>query len=86
MPKLPPRHGSPYEDAEIALVFLVGRSQAAREKLAKLLGRSEGAVDLIWRWIEHAAFPPGADNRIKRQVEAAEKIFGSSNQGKIEIP
>jgi hypothetical protein len=84
-PKRPPRYGKPYEDAEIALVYLVERSDKARELLAKVLGRTEGAIDLVWRWVDHADFPPEAHNRIMRQVEWAEVQLGAENRGKISV-
>lgn len=72
---------STYEDAEIALVYLVDRSDKAKELLAGLLGRTEDAIALLWRWIEHADFPPEAYNRIQRQVEWAEERLGNENRG-----
>lgn len=79
------KHRKHYEDAEIALVYLVKRSDNAKRFLASLLGRTEDAIDLVWRWIEHADFPPEAGNRIQRQVEWAEEAFGKSNRGKIKV-
>jgi hypothetical protein len=85
MTKTAPRHGKHYEDAEIALVYMVERSDKARKLLAGLLGRTEHAIDLVWRWIEHADFPPEAYNRIQRQVEWAEQALGKENRGKINV-
>lgn len=80
-----PRHGQPYQDAEIALLYLVARSDEAKGLLARLLGRTEDAIDLVWRWIEHADFPPEAHNRIRRQVQWAEDRLGEDNRGNIEV-
>lgn len=86
MPKKQPlRHRQHYEDAEIALVYLVARSDRAKRLLAQLLGRTEGAIDMVWRWIEHAGFPAEADNKIKRQAEWAEEQLGTGNRGKIQV-
>jgi len=84
-PRKAPRHGKHYEDAEIALIYLVDRSDNAKSLLASLLGRTEDAIDLLWRWIEHADFPAEAYNRIQRQVEWAEEALGKSNRGKIKV-
>lgn len=81
-----PRHRQPYEDAEIALVYLVERSDKAKELLAGLLGRTEDAIALLWRWIEHADFPPEAYNRIQRQVGWAKERLGKENRGMIKVP
>lgn len=81
----PPRHRQPYNEAEIALVYLVDRSDEAKQLLAGLLGRTPDAIDLVWRWVEHADFPPEAHNRIRRQVEWAEDQLGTDNRGKIEV-
>jgi hypothetical protein len=80
-----PRYGKHYEDAEIALVYMVERSDRAKALLAGLLGRTENAIDLVWRWMEHADFPPEASNRIQRQVEWAEEKLGKENRGKIKV-
>ena len=81
----PARRGKHYEDREIALVYLIARSQKSQEVLADLLERSEDAVDMIWRWIEGASFPPEAGNKIKRQVKRVEKIMGVSRRGSIDL-
>lgn len=85
MKRRPPKYGEHYEDAEIALIYLVGRSDEAKELLAKLLGRTEDAIDYVWRWVEKAAFPPEAEGKIKRQVEWAEERLGAKNRGRIQL-
>jgi hypothetical protein len=80
-----PRAGKPYEEAEVALVYLIQRSDKADELLAELLGRTPGAISMMRRWDEGADFPPEAYNRIKRQFEAAERILGAGNRGKVKI-
>jgi hypothetical protein len=77
--------GQPYEDAEIALVYLVEGSKEADELLALLLGRTPGAINMMRRWAEGADFPPEAYNRIRRQFEWAEKKLGAMNKGKIRV-
>jgi hypothetical protein len=85
VPNKAPRYGKHYENAEIALVYMVKRSDKAKALLAGLLGRTEHAIDLVWRWIEHADFPPEAHNRIQRQVQWAEERLGNENRGKIRV-
>lgn len=80
-----PKAGQHYQDAEVALVFLVERSDKADHLLAQLLGRTEGAISMMRRWDEGADFPTEAHNRIRRQFEAAEAILGAQNRGKIKI-
>lgn len=80
-----PRHREHYEDAEIALVYMVARSDKGKKPLAGLLGRTEHAIDLLWRWIEDADFPPEAYNRIQRQLQWAQDRLGKENVGKIKV-
>ncbi len=80
-----PRAGQHYEDAEVALVYLVEGSEEADELLAKLLGRTEGAIDMVRRWADGAGFPSGAYNRIRKQLEWAEQRLGPENKGKIKV-
>ena len=84
--KQPSRYGKHYEKAEIALIYLVDRSDTAKRLLAQLLGRTEHAIDWVWQWIHHADFPSEVHNRIQRQVEWAEQELGKENRGKIQIP
>lgn len=86
MPSRPaPRHRKHYSDAEIALIYLVDKSDEAKHLLASLLGRTPGAIDYVWRWVAHAGFPPEAYNQIMRQVEWAEERLGAENRGKIKV-
>jgi len=78
--------GKHYEDAEVALVYLVEGSPKADELLATLLGRTEGAINMMRRWADGADFPPEAYNRIKKQFEWAEERLGSANKGRIKLP
>ena len=81
----PARAGEHYEDSEIALLYIFARSSEAKELLAELLKRSEEAIDMVWRWIEHAGFPAEADNKIKRQVERIENILGEEQRGTVDV-
>jgi len=83
--KKPARAGEHYQDSEIALVYVFARSSEAKELLAALLQRSEDAIDMVWRWIEHAGFPSEADNKIKRQVERIERIVGEDPRGSVDV-
>ena len=78
--------GKHYEDAEVALVYLVESSLKADELLATLLGRTEGAINMMRRWADGADFPPEAYNQIKKQFAWAEEKLGSANKGKIKLP
>lgn len=84
--KSAPRRGKHYNNAEIALIYLVEPSDEAERLLADTLGRTQGGIAMVWRWIAHARFPPGANNKIKRQVESAEKQLGTWIRGTIKIP
>ena len=84
-PEQPRKSGEHYEDAEIAMVYLVKKSDAARELLAHLLDRTPGAIDFVWRWVAHADFPREAEGQIKRQVEWCEERLGVENRGKIQV-
>jgi hypothetical protein len=79
------RRGDHYDDVEISLLYLIERSSKSVEIMAELLGRTKGGVEMAWRWIEKANFPAEAENRIKRQAEAAEKRFGKKARGSIKI-
>ena len=83
--KSAPRQGQHYNDAEIALIYLVEPSDEAKALLANTLGRTEGGIEMVWRWVDHARFPTGAFNKIRRQVEWAENQLGVPNRGKIKI-
>jgi hypothetical protein len=80
-----PKAGRHYDDAEVALVYLVEKSPEADELLAQLLGRTSDAINMMRRWRDRADFPPGAYNRIKRQFEWAEDRLGPKNLGKIKV-
>jgi hypothetical protein len=79
------RRGEHYDDVEISLLYLIERSPEAVAIMADLLGRTPGGVEMAWRWIEKANFPPQAENQIKRQAEAAERRFGRAARGSIKI-
>lgn len=86
MSPTPPAHaGQHYEDAEVALVYLVEGSKEADELLAQILSRSPGAINMMRRWADGADFPPEAYNRIQRQFEWAEKKLGAANKSKIRV-
>ena len=85
MAQTPARHGQHYLDSEIALLYLIERSDTAKELLAELLERSEDAIDMVWRWIEGADFPEDAENRIKRQAERISDLLGDRLRGVVEI-
>jgi hypothetical protein len=81
----PRRYGKSYRSGEIALLYLVGRSQRAKKILAELLERTEDAVDLVWGWCEGRRFPPQATNVISRQVEGVRRILGKGVRGKLRL-
>ncbi len=67
------------ESAAIAL--LEAQKEGARRpmnlvRLAQQYGRTPGGIEMVLRWAQRAKFPARADNRIKRQVEAARKKLG----------
>lgn len=84
-PNSPANAGQHYEDAEVALVYLVEGSKEADELLAQLLSRTPGAINMMRRWADGADFPPEAYNRIQRQFAWAEQKLGAKNKGKIRV-
>ncbi len=81
----PRRYGKSYRAGEIALMYLVGRSQKSKKILAELLERTEDAVDLVWGWWEGRRFPPHATNVICRQVEGVRRILAKGVRGKLRL-
>jgi len=78
--------GKHYENAEVALVYLVEGSPKSDELLAALLDRTPDAINMMRRWADGADFPPEAYGRIKKQFEWAEAHFGAINKGRIMLP
>jgi hypothetical protein len=85
-PARAPKSGQHYTDAEVALVYLIEGSKEADELLARLLGRTEGAINIMRRWADGAHFPPKAFNKIKQQFAWMEEHFGEENRHKIKLP
>ena len=61
----PERHGEDWRVGEVALLYLVEKSDEAKKKLAALLDRTEDAVDFAWRWCDEANFPEVAETGSK---------------------
>ncbi|MCW8138008.1 MAG: hypothetical protein KIT58_03795 [Planctomycetota bacterium] len=70
-----------YDDAEVELAYMVARSPENKADLADLLGRSEHAIDYLWRWCDMAQFPERAGNEIERQVAAVRARLGDEARG-----
>lgn len=81
----PANYGKHYQDWEIALIYLFARSDRAKAFLANMLERTPDAIDLVWRWMEGAKFPPGAFNKIKRQFEAMVQELGPERRGIVHL-
>jgi hypothetical protein len=84
MPRAP-KSGQHYHDAEVALVYLVEGTPEADALLARLLGRTPDAINMMRRWADKAGFPPAAYNKIKRQFEWAERALGTDKKGKVKM-
>jgi hypothetical protein len=67
------KSGAAYHHGEVALAYLVKKSPQAMEKLAKLLGRTPGAVDQLWSWWEGAEVPSSA---LQKQMGQVKELFG----------
>ena len=64
-----------YLDEELELILSLAPTRENLERLAKVLGRSESAVQLIYRAAYgHSAFPEG--EAFNRKVLAAKKALG----------
>ena len=76
--KKPEHHGESYKLGEIALIYIFEESDESKKLLADLLGRSEQAIDFIYRWIYGGNFPKGSHNAIRRQVTLLQSKLGPS--------
>ena len=65
--------GPAYHTAEVALAYLLKRSPEFMERLAKMLGRTPGAVEQLWSWCEGAEAPTPA---LKEQLEQVKEFLG----------
>lgn len=77
----PERHGQDWRIGEVALLYVVQKSDEGKKKLATLLGRTEDAVDFAWRWCDEANFPEVAGNRIEDHVKRVREILGEEKRG-----
>lgn len=82
----PANYGKPYEKHEVALIYLLENTRGADALLARLLKRTPGAVNMVRRWVNKAAFPPASYNEIRRHAAWAEKTFGGSNKAVVKLP
>ena len=81
--KKPEHYGESYKLGEIALVYIFEESDESKHLLADLLGRSEQAIDFIYRWISGGNFPKGSHNAIKRQVALVQSKLGPGLHGAL---
>ncbi len=81
----PARHRKPYRQDEIALVFLVARSDESKAALAQRLQRTPSAIDWIWRWMDGQVenFPARAWNRLVRQIVEVRTALGDARRGEL---
>lgn len=79
------REKAAWEIGEVALVFLVQKSEGAKKRLAELLSRSEGAIDFAWRWCDSAKFPKEAENRIDESLPWVRHVLGVENRGTLAL-
>ena len=81
------RRGLDYEQREIDMIYLVAKGKAERKLLATILRRSQGGIDMIWRWrdgdVKH--FPADSYNRIHRQLEDARDQLGAECCGVLTV-
>ena len=81
----PARHGKPYKEDEIALVYCVARSSDNAVALALRLQRTPAAIDWIWRWMDGTVenFPEKAFNRLIRQIVSVRARLGEARRGEF---
>jgi hypothetical protein len=65
--------GPSHHIAEVALAYLLKRSPEFMERLAKMLGRTPGAVEQLWSWCEGAEVPTP---ELKEQLERVKEFLG----------
>ena len=91
-PRKPARSASPrskgargVHPAEVALAFVVKRTPRASELLAKVLGSSPGAVELLWRWCDGAEGAAAADPQVQAVVARVQEVFGPGLRGRFSV-
>jgi hypothetical protein len=81
----PRASGGSHHPAEVALAWLVKRTPQASELLAKVLGKTPGAVELLWRWCDGSEAPPSAHPRVQEQVARVREVLGGSLRGQFSL-
>jgi len=76
------RRGGSYQQAEIALAYLVEKSPQSLEKLAKLLGRAPVAVLQIWSCWDGAET---ASAGLRNQMEQVKELLGSELRSSVSL-
>lgn len=84
----PPRRGKPYTYDEVRWIYLTPASKANAEALAAFFGRTPGAIDFAWRWMDAdvACFPAKAFNRLFRLVRQVRADLGAEARGSGFVP
>ena len=72
-----------YRLGEIKTIIDTDPSPENRRALAKILGRTEGAVDMVWSTAFNGKVigqeKQGHTNKIERQIEAVRRVWGRRN-------
>ncbi len=72
----PRNHGKHYSFLEIVMIYLAEETKENTEWLAEYLGRSCGAIQLVYAWIKRGHnLPKRAHNKIRKQVRMAKKLL-----------
>jgi len=77
--------GKAYEDHEICLIWQVKNTPENAAALAKLLGRTEGAIDFVWRFCEEVrlnGFEGAIGPRASRYLISQIQLWGVTRLGK----
>lgn len=80
----PRRRGAPYSYDEVEQIYLTAKSKRNAEALARTFGRTPGAIDFAWRWMDADVerFPEQAFNRLYRLVVQVRDALGTHARGR----
>lgn len=79
----PANHGQHWTDAELTLIYRTSPSKENAALLARLLQRSAGAVDWVWRHMnEKRPIGPRGSRSLTEQIQRLRQQLGPEIEGK----